>query len=75
MLPYVTYTKTRTTLYMIDRQKVIDIAKQWLDTKEGYFLVDVDVTPDNRIVVEIDQAESLPAMPTPKSPQKTCSLS
>ena len=31
---------------MIDRQKVIDIAKQWLDSKEGYFLVDVDVTPD-----------------------------
>ena len=44
---------------MIDRQKVIDIAKQWLDSKEGYFLVDVDVTPDNRIVVEIDQAEGV----------------
>ena len=44
---------------MIDRQKVIDIAQQWLDSKEGYFLVDVDVTPDNRIVVEIDQAEGV----------------
>ena len=44
---------------MIDRQKVIDIAKQWLGHKDGYFLVDVDVTSDNRIVVEIDQAEGV----------------
>ena len=44
---------------MIDKQQVISIANQWLDTKEGYFLVDVDVTPDNRIVVEIDQAEGV----------------
>jgi len=44
---------------MIDRQKVIDIAKQWLDTKENYFLVDASVTPDNNIVVEIDQAEGV----------------
>ena len=44
---------------MIDRQKVIDIAKQWLDTKENYFLVDVTITPDNSIVVEIDQAEGV----------------
>ena len=42
---------------MIDKQQVIGIAEKWLSTKEGYFLVDVDVTPDNRIVVEIDQAE------------------
>ena len=44
---------------MIDKQQVITIAEKWLDTKEGYFLVDVDVTPDNRIVVEIDQAEGV----------------
>ena len=44
---------------MIDKQQVISIAQKWLDTKEGYFLVDVDVTPDNRIVVEIDQAEGV----------------
>jgi len=44
---------------MIDRQKVIDITKQWLDTKENYFLVDVTITPDNSIVVEIDQAEGV----------------
>ncbi len=45
--------------YMIDKQQVISIAEKWLNTKEGYFLVDVDVTPDNRIVVEIDQAEGV----------------
>ena len=44
---------------MIDKQQVIGIAQKWLDTKEGYFLVDVDVTTDNRIVVEIDQAEGV----------------
>ena len=44
---------------MIDRQQVISIAEKWLDTKDGYFLVDATVTPDNRIVVEIDQAEGV----------------
>ena len=44
---------------MIDKQQVIGIAEQWLNSKEGYFLVDVDVTTDNRIVVEIDQAEGV----------------
>ena len=44
---------------MIDRQQVIGVAEEWLKNKEGYFLVDVDVTPDNRIVVEIDQAEGV----------------
>ena len=44
---------------MIDKQQVISIAEKWLNTKEGYFLVDVDVTTDNRIVVEIDQAEGV----------------
>ncbi|NLA93872.1 MAG: ribosome assembly cofactor RimP [Bacteroidales bacterium] len=44
---------------MIEKQRVIDIAKQWLEGKESYFLVDVQVTPDNRITVEIDQAEGV----------------
>ena len=39
---------------MIDKQQVIGVAEEWLKSKEGYFLVDVDVTPDNRIVVEIE---------------------
>ena len=44
---------------MIEKQRVIDITKQWLEGKESYFLVDVQVTPDNRITVEIDQAEGV----------------
>ena len=59
MLPYSYLSGTSTTFYMIDKQQVIGIAQKWLDTKQGYFLVDVDVTPDNRIVVEIDQAEGV----------------
>lgn len=56
---YVTYRITSIYFYMIDRQQVIGVAEEWLKNKEGYFLVDVDVTPDNRIVVEIDQAEGV----------------
>ena len=59
MLPYGYLSGTSFIFYMIDKQQVISIAEKWLNTKEGYFLVDVDVTPDNRIVVEIDQAEGV----------------
>ncbi|MBQ0095372.1 MAG: ribosome assembly cofactor RimP [Bacteroidaceae bacterium] len=44
---------------MIDKQQVIGIAQEWLDTKENYFLVDVEVSQDDRIVVEIDHAEGV----------------
>ena len=43
---------------MIAKSKVIEIVNQWLDGKE-YFLVDVNVTNDDRIVVEIDHAEGV----------------
>ena len=59
MLPYGCLSENKFNFYMIDKQQVISIAEKWLNTKEGYFLVDVDVTPDNRIVVEIDQAEGV----------------
>ena len=59
MLPYSYLSVNKYKLYMIDKQQVIGIAQKWLDTKEGYFLVDATVTPDNRIVVEIDQAEGV----------------
>lgn len=45
--------------YMIDKQQVRTIVEQWLEQKEGYFLVDVMVTPDDRVVVEIDHAEGV----------------
>ena len=44
---------------MIDKQKVIDITKTWLEGRDDYFLVDVEVTQDNCISVEIDHAEGV----------------
>jgi ribosome maturation factor RimP len=44
---------------MIDKQSIIDLTKQWIENKKNYFLVDVDVTKDNRVVVEIDQSEGV----------------
>lgn len=43
---------------MIDKNRVKDIVEEWLDGKE-YFLVDVEVTPDDRIVVEIDHHDGV----------------
>ena len=43
---------------MIDRKVVSGIVNEWLEDKE-YFLVDVSVTPDDKIVVEIDHAEGV----------------
>jgi ribosome maturation factor RimP len=43
---------------MIDKKIVRDIAEQWLEDKE-YFLVDVDVSKDNCVVVEIDHADGV----------------
>ena len=41
---------------MIDRQQVIDLTNEWLAGKE-YFLVDVAISKDDKITVEIDHAE------------------
>ena len=43
---------------MIDKNVVSQIVSQWLEDKE-YFLVDVTVSPDDKIVVEIDHAEGV----------------
>ena len=43
---------------MIDRNIVSGIVNEWLEDKD-YFLVDVSVSPDNKIVVEIDHAEGV----------------
>ena len=40
---------------MIDKNVVRKLVDEWLTGKE-YFLVDVEVSPDDRIVVEIDHA-------------------
>ena len=43
---------------MINRNVVEGIVNEWLEGKE-YFLVDVTVSPDDKIVVEIDHAEGV----------------
>ena len=43
---------------MIDRNVVKSLAEEWLQGNE-YFLVDVIMTPEDRIVVEIDHADGV----------------
>ncbi len=43
---------------MINKDTVRSIVEEWLDGKE-YFLVDIDISPDDRIVVEIDHADGV----------------
>ena len=43
---------------MIDKNIVTRIVNEWLEGKD-YFLVDVTVSPDDKIVVEIDHAEGV----------------
>ena len=43
---------------MIDKNIVTRIVDEWLEGKD-YFLVDVTVSPDDKIVVEIDHAEGV----------------
>lgn len=43
---------------MINKDTVRSIVEEWLDGKE-YFLVDIEINPDDRIVVEIDHADGV----------------
>ena len=43
---------------MIDKNVVKKLVDEWLQDKE-YFLVDIEISPDNRIVVEIDHADGV----------------
>ena len=43
---------------MIDRNVVQNIVEEWREGKD-YFLVEVTVSPDDKIVVEIDHAEGV----------------
>ncbi len=43
---------------MIDKKAVSQIVEEWLKEKD-YFLVEVKVSSDNKIVVEIDHAEGV----------------
>lgn len=43
---------------MIEKRTVCQIVEEWLEGKD-YFLVEVTVSPDDKIVVEIDHAEGV----------------
>lgn len=43
---------------MISKDTVRSIVEEWLDGKE-YFLVDIEISPNDRIVVEIDHADGV----------------
>lgn len=43
---------------MTSKDTVRSIVEEWLDGKE-YFLVDIEISPDDRIVVEIDHADGV----------------
>lgn len=43
---------------MIDKNVVKKLVDEWLEGKE-YFLVDIQISPDDRIVVEIDHADGV----------------
>ena len=44
--------------FMIEKKTVKEIVEKWLDGKD-YFLVDVEISSDNCIVVEIDHADGV----------------
>ena len=43
---------------MIDKNVVKKLVNEWLEDKE-YFLVDIQISPDDKIVVEIDHADGV----------------
>ena len=43
---------------MIEKKTVCQIVEEWLEGKD-YFLVEITVSPDDKIVVEIDHAEGV----------------
>lgn len=43
---------------MINKNTVKEIVESWLEDKE-YFLVDIEISADNKIVVEIDHADGV----------------
>ncbi len=43
---------------MIDKNVVENLVNQWLEGKE-YFLVDIEISRDDRVVVEIDHADGV----------------
>ena len=49
---------TPQTKCMISKDTVKKIVEEWLEDKE-YFLVNIEISPDDKIVVEIDHADGV----------------
>ena len=43
---------------MIEKSIIVNLVDEWLEGKD-YFLVDVEISQDNKIVVEIDHADGV----------------
>lgn len=56
-MPLILFVIVSTT-YMIEKSIVKEIVEEWLKNND-YFLVDIDFTSDDRIVVEIDHADGV----------------
>ena len=52
------FNKPKTRTHMISKSVVQQAVEEWLEGKE-YFLVDINISPDDRIVVEIDHQDGV----------------
>ena len=57
---------------MIEKKTVCQIVDEWLEDKE-YFLVEVIISPDDKIVVEIDHKEGVGVKSDKRSVRKKIS--
>lgn len=47
------------TVRMITKETLKTLVEEWLQQKEGYFLVDIEMGDDDRIVIEVDHADGV----------------
>ena len=52
------FTKPLILVFMIDKNVIKTTVEEWLEQND-YYLVDVEMTPDDRIVIEIDHADGV----------------
>ena len=44
---------------MINKETIKTLVEEWLQQKGDYFLVDIEMSDDDRIVIEIDHADGV----------------
>ena len=44
---------------MITKETLSTLVEEWLQSQSGYFLVDIEMSDDDRIVIEIDHADGV----------------